>query len=205
MKILLKIVKYSALGILILFFLLCTFPPHSGPRRILANKAIQTSRQIGLSLLAYSQNHGGKYPEGKSSTEVFQKLLDEKYVSDPNIFYSPLTDEVKPTTALKPENVSWDMTCCVDASSPDGVPVVFLTGYKITYHANASAVPLHPSDWWSKGLGNSSYRIAVYYKSTSARAMRASPDGTIPNFIPDDFDPKGKIYRQLTPDGELPP
>jgi hypothetical protein len=35
--------------------------------------------------------------------------------------------------------------------------------------------------------------------------VRASPDGSIPNFIPADFDPKGKTYRQLTPDGELPP
>ena len=29
-------------------------------------------------------------------------------------------------------------------------------------------------------------------------------DGSIPNFVPADFDAKGKTYRQLTPDGPLP-
>jgi len=29
--------------------------------------------------------------------------------------------------------------------------------------------------------------------------MKADADGSIPNFIPADFDPKGKTYRQLTP------
>ena len=32
----------------------------------------------------------------------------------------------------------------------------------------------------------------------------ANPAGSIPHFIPPDFDPKGKTYRQLTPDGPLP-
>ncbi len=60
------------------------------------------------------------------------------------------------------------------------------------------------SDWWH-GLAYPTGHIAVGYKDTSARVMRADDDGTIPNFIPAYFDPKGKTYRQLTPDGELPP
>jgi hypothetical protein len=31
-----------------------------------------------------------------------------------------------------------------------------------------------------------------------------NPDGSMANFLPTDFDAKGKTYRQLTPDGPLP-
>jgi hypothetical protein len=39
----------------------------------------------------------------------------------------------------------------------------------------------------------------VYYKNGDAHLLSASANGSIPNFIPADFDPKGKTYRQLTP------
>jgi hypothetical protein len=178
--------------------------------------ALQQSRSIGLALFQYAQDHSGKYPEGKSSTEVFQKLLDGEYVSNPAVFYVHMHGKITDyhdMKNLKPENNCWDVTCCFDAKSPDDTPLVFLTGYKITYQAGASAIPLDPlhanmtrswSDWWH----NVQYPvggIAACYKSNSAEFVRASPDGSIPNFIPADFDPKGKVYRQLTPDGELPP
>jgi len=47
--------------------------------------------------------------------------------------------------------------------------------------------------------------MVICEKSMRVTADKPFPDGTIPNFIPADFDPKGKVYRQLTPDGELPP
>ncbi len=50
-------------------------------------QAVQTTRTIGLCLYRYAQDHNGQYPDGKTSTEVFQQLIDEKYVTDPSIFY----------------------------------------------------------------------------------------------------------------------
>ena len=41
--------------------------------------------------------------------------------------------------------------------------------------------------------------MAICYKNNSAEAIMADQNGSIPNFIPTDFDPKGKTYRQLTP------
>lgn len=87
--------------------------------------------------------------------------------------------------------------------------MIFMTGYKVTYRAGASAVLLpHPSRSWSNWWNGINYPIgyiAVCYKNSSSEAVRVFSDGSIPNFIPADFDPKGKTYRQLTPDGELPP
>ena len=88
--------------------------------------------------------------------------------------------------------------------------MVFLTGYKIVYQAGESAIPLKSGDtfswtYWWKMKAIHLYFISVCYKSTSALVIMTSPDGNIPNFIPADFDPKGKTYHQLTPDGEPPP
>lgn len=195
-------------SIIFLAFIDVVFVPlgrmHQGP----ASKAMVQSRTVGLAIWQYAQDHAGKYPEGKTSTEVFQKLFDGRYVENPDIYYLALPGKVKCGSdgkVLKPENVCWDVTCCVDGQSPDGVPMVFVTGYKITYRAGASAVPLHPTDWWSTYFGNSYYGMAVTYKGNNSIALKTAPDGSIPNFIPADFDPKGKTYRQLTPDGELPP
>ena len=169
---------------------------------------LQTARIIGLSLYAYAADHNGHYPEGKTSTEVFQHLLDEEYVTDPQIFYASnvaMPGKTNPQNGhLKPENVCWDVTCCVDASAPDTLPLVFLTGYKVTYQAGASAQPIvafHGRTWWQWFSRDRFWRpfMAVHYKSNSARGIEATDDGSIPNFIPADFDPKGKVYRQLTP------
>ncbi len=42
---------------------------HPGP-----NVAMQQSREIGEVLLEYAKDHGGAYPTGSSSTEVFRSL-----------------------------------------------------------------------------------------------------------------------------------
>jgi hypothetical protein len=49
--------------------------------------AMQTSRTIALAMFQYANDHDGKYPDGNSSTEVFQKLIDGNYVDDPALFY----------------------------------------------------------------------------------------------------------------------
>lgn len=190
--------------------------------------SVQKAHSLGLALFEYAQDNNTEYPKGKSSTEVFQKLMDGGYVSDPTIFYIPMSGKVPPTPGqktLKPENVSWDVTSDADTKSPDTLPLVFMTGYKVLYLPAGSALPLvkpYPRfgwldskqawfDWlvgrptvhWSDSGG-----IAVYYNGHRAvwiNLESASNNvGLIPNFVPPDFKPDGMPYRQLTPDGVLP-
>src|ERR1700722_12787274 len=54
---------------------------------------MQQCRQIGLMMISYAMDNAANnnaYPDGKSSTEVFQKLLDSGYCTDPSIFYLSL-------------------------------------------------------------------------------------------------------------------
>jgi hypothetical protein len=176
----------------------------------------QTGRQIAQMMFDYSTDNTANdnaYPDGNSSTEVFQKLLDEKYCTDPAIFYLPLPGKVKPIAGqkLKPENVCWDVTSGVDSNAPDKLPLIFMTGYKVTYAPGAAAVPLikpYPPYGSGSVADRSPPGIAVFYKGNNAMFLNLysleNPDGSLPNFVPPDFDPTGKTYRQLTPDGPLP-
>jgi hypothetical protein len=189
---------------------------------------MQQGRQIGQMMFSYATDHYGNYPDGNSSAEVFQKLLDGGYATDPTIFYVPLPGKIKPVAGqkLKPENVCWDVTSGVDSHDPDLLPLVFLTGYKVTYAPGGSAVPIikpYPqfgpqprtwSEWWDEGhplgsRGTPSPGMVVFYVGNNTTFLlplntSANPDGTIPNFVPPTFDAKGKTYRQLTPDGPMP-
>lgn len=181
---------------------------------------------IGIAMAQYADDHGGKYPEGKSSTEVFQKLLDGKYLADSYYFWLPLRGKVEGIRGqkLKPENVCFDVTCCISRDDPDDLPIVFATGCKVTYAPGSAAIPLvnpFPQygpgtwyQWWCNEPESTTdlkreQGICVYYKSKRATCLpltsSANSDGTILNFIPPDFDAKGKSYRQLTPDGTLSP
>lgn len=97
----------------------CLGPWPSGIRYSAHNAWMQQGRQIGQMMFSYSTDNfqnSNAYPDGKSSTEVFQKLLDGNYAADPAIFYVPLPGKVKPIAGqkLKPENVCWDVTSGVD-------------------------------------------------------------------------------------------
>jgi hypothetical protein len=178
---------------------------------------IENSRAISLMLFGYANDHNGKYPKGKTSTEVFQKLIDGGYDSPeaddehlgPDIFYFPMPGKMKPTsTNLKPDNVCWDVTCCLDESSPDQTPLVFATGYKVNYKLGSSALPESwPARNWWEWLTTDDYPrgfIVVTYKSNSSVVLKAASDGSIPNFIPSPFIGASTGYRQLTPDGKNP-
>ena len=165
---------------------------------------MQQCRQIGLMLFSYASDNAANnnaYPDGKSSTEVFQKLIDNGYCTDPSVFYFPLPGKTPPKAGqkLKPENVCFDVTSGVDSNSSDLVPLVFLTGYKVTYTPGTAAAPLTKP--FPAGT-------TVFYKGNETLVLLpgadANSDGSIPNFTPINFKSGGKTYRQLTPDGPLP-
>jgi len=206
-------------GLIVLVVLLLLIPLALQPFGDRMNPGVQAVRSLALALYSYGLDHGGKYPEGKNSTEIFQKLIDEGYIYDGELLYLPmpgkagaLAGTLKANTArLRPENVCWDITYCGDSGSADHLPLVFLTGYKVIYQPGARALSLHePSSqnrwalWWS-GKKPSLPVGWMENGSCCGRSIDASPDGTIPNFIPADFDLKGKTYRQITPDGEFRP
>ena len=179
---------------------------------------LQQCRTICLCLFEYANDHAGKYPEGKTSTEVFQKLIDGGYVADPshqeetsdqNLFYIPMPGKVKPTSGtLKPENVCWDVTSGLTVNSPIDTPICYITGYKITYAPGSRATPgKWPAPTYRSWLTAHDFPrgyIVVGYMSDSYFVLKASPDGTIPNFVHSDVNLGHENYRQLTPDGKEP-
>jgi type II secretory pathway pseudopilin PulG len=174
-------------------------------RKARESAAMQTSRTIALAMFQYANDHDGKYPTGRSSTEVFQQLIDENYVIDPKLFYIQMAGKSAPTSnTLKPENVSYDVTTPVDSNSPKGLPLVFLTGYRIEYKAGGSAIPLAN---FVNPFGNDG--LAVCYSGNNAwfkvPMSEQASDGGVVNFVAPDFDAHGQKFQQLTPDGPLPP
>jgi hypothetical protein len=217
----------NVLAILVLIGLLVVLgfwilePMNSAHLRSPQAALLQQGRQIGLAMFACSTDntdHGNAYPDGASSTEVFQKLLDENYVTDPAIFYIPMPGKVKPVAGhkLKPENVSFDLTAGVVPGDSDGLPLVFSTGYRLNYSPGASAVPIlapfpqylitrHSFMFMEGPPTAASPGIALMYKGNNAVWVQAPAMGAVLNVVPSTFDAKGKTYRQLTPDGVLPP
>ena len=162
---------------------------------------LQGARSINLLLYEYSVDNDGIYPSGANSTEVFQKLLDEKYADDPQLFYLPLPGKVSPgTDKLTPENVCWDVTSVVSEKDSNFIPIVFNTGYKVNYVPDGDAVPLDASSVVMQGL-------TVAYKSNTAAFVKDDglPDHIVKNVLQASFDPQGKTYQQLTPTGPLKP
>jgi hypothetical protein len=220
-----------ALAVLfIAFLLLLEFgvgPINYRNRAARESGAMQTCRTIALAEFQYANDNQGRYPGGKSSTEVFQKLLDGNYVSEPALFFVPLPGKVAPTgRKLKPENVAFDVTSGVDANSPDTVPLVFLTGFRVDYRPNGAAVSLikpfpkttsifHWSSLlpWARNESSTLFDgLPIVYHSNNAwfrtacaggHPIQYTPDGygIVPHVIASDFDAHGKTYRQLTPEG----
>ena len=195
---------------------------------------VHDARTIALAMFQYANDHEGGYPGGRSSTEVFQKLLDGGYCTNPAIFYIPMQGKTAPVSGqkLKPENICWDATSGVEEADSDALPLVFMTGYKMTYAPDGPAVPLvrpyppYTAPWrfWLDFSGIHDHdpvaglAVAEKHYSSAFKALEyvVSPDGSvrIPYvYAPDavvshavsaKFDAKGKTWVQLTPDGPLP-
>jgi hypothetical protein len=205
-------------GIIIVLGGVAIGPIHQ-PRHIRTNACVQQVHAIGISLYSYANDNNGAYPDGTSSTEVFQKLLDGGYVTDPHIFYLPIPGKVEPATdqkKLKPENICFDVTGGVAQADSPSTPLIFLTGGRVIYAPGAPAVPngsgfpVFESQHhfmgftWTSADGDDSSQsgLGVYYVNNSARWINAQ-GSLVPNFVPADFDAHGKTYRQLTPTGVL--
>ena len=187
---------------------------------------MQMAHALGLALYCYANDNNGHYPDGKSSTEIFQKLIDGGYVTDAGYFFIELPGKIKPVSGqrLRSENVCWDFTGGVTTSDSGSLPLVFPTGYRVNYSPSGSAVPsvkpahryyLWPRSWsrWWEGYPEQRTLIEdgipVFYKDNHAQFAILKTSGgfadAIPNFVPADFVANGKVYRQLTPDGPLAP
>jgi hypothetical protein len=196
--------QWMATLLIVFFIAVIVFGPMNadyGPRH---NPAMMTTRQIGVVMFEYANDHNGVYPTGKSSTEVFQKLIDAGYVTDPTLFWEgflPVPAKSKANSKiLRPENVCYDVTVPVSADSNDALPVVFLTGYRIDYVPRGTATPLFS---WAKDWTG----LPVYYHGNNTAFLKndGQPDGVVTNFISQAFDPAGAKFQQLTPDGPLGP
>ncbi len=164
--------------------------------RASASAIVQQTRQIGVVMFAYACDNNGAYPTGDSSTEIFQKLIDGGYVNDSTLFYVKMPGKVAPTSnKLKPENVCFDVTVAVNNKSSDMVPLIYLTGFKVSFTPDSSAVPVSDA---AKQAGG----IPVFYKGDNALFRRADADGSVPHFVAPNFQDDAH-YHQLTPDGPL--
>ena len=168
---------------------------------------VQASHAIGLAMYSYANDHNQLYPDGTSSTEVFQQLLDGGYVTDPSIFYAPMDGKTPLTDThkkLKPENVCWDVTGGVSGADAGQLPLVFLTGYRFAYAPGGGFTPLTPFPRYQHLTRDSGE--ATFFVNNSCAWMVGPSQGSIyslEHVLPADFNAHGKTYRQLTPEGVL--
>jgi len=168
-------------------------PIQNGILKAKENASMQEARAISFAMFSYATDHNGAYPDGKTSTEVFQKLLDGKYVTDSGLFYVSMPGKTRATSStLTAENVCFDVTAGVTSQTSDQIPLVFLTGYTITYTAGVAAMR-------DEGTATAFPGLSVAYKNNAARFLKADPDGRVANFIPAGFDPGTFTYQQLKP------
>ncbi len=155
-------------------------------------------------LNSYTADHDGQYPKGNSSTEIFQVLLDEHYVDNASRFYVQMKGKWRSEAGkLKPENVCWDVTWCGGKTLPEHTPSVFLTGFRIEDSPEGRAFPRQKLELFT--TWHDVYLPALFQGDNGSSFPHAAPDGCIHRFISNDFDPKGRTFLQLTPEGPLKP
>jgi len=168
-------------------------PIHRGIEEAHEIDGVTQAQAIVKAMHAYAADHGGAYPSGSTSTEIFQKLLDGHYVTGPETFFV-LTGGKFPADSnqLDSRNVCFDVTAGASPKSPADLPLVFTTGFNVTYKPGVNAT--HATD-----IVGILHGIAVGYNGGATHFRHAASDGTVPNVVPADFDAKGETYRQLEP------
>ena len=163
------------------------------PRGERLPSGVQAAHALGLALYSYAQDNGGSYPTGKSSTEVFQKLMDGGYITDPAIFYIPMSGKTPATgKTLKPENVCWDVTSGTRQDDPSDVILLFSTGTQMNYTLGAKVRVPDSSPYGSDGL-------VAFYTNNSAAFISAENGEAVVHREGYGYNPKGQHYVQLTP------
>ena len=180
----------------LLFFLVallggCMVAVTAGLREAAQNSVLQQAHALGMALYSYAQDHNGKYPEGKSSTEVFQMLMDGGYVTDPSIFYLPMSGKTRGTgKTLKPENVCWDFTAGSRTDDTSNVVLLFTTGTKMDYTPGAKIRVPGNAPFGGDG-------VAVFYSNEYASFIATQHGEAV--IHGEGYNPKGQHYVQLTP------
>jgi len=198
-----KIVTILGVLVLALFLLRFGTEMRTGIHMPRETGAMQTARVIRLAMFQYARDHGGKYPHGESSTEIFQKLVDGRYLSSPDVCFLDMPGKVHAdanATRLSPKNVGYDVTVPMTEKTPEFVPSVFATGYRIEYKPGGSAIPLADHsrpDACQDGLPVAYANNNAYYKHAR------DPNGVVMNVIPANANLGPGPYIQLTPEGPL--
>jgi hypothetical protein len=121
------------------------------------------ARQIIITLKNYAADHGGRYPEGKTSNDVFRELFKAGLLEDERPFtvaYSPYEGDnnigEKPDfeEALKPGENHWAMTRGLTDKSVGESPLIFENPVEPTWPPrwNADAAgQKQPGRAWKNG------------------------------------------------------
>jgi hypothetical protein len=151
----------------------------------------------------YASTHNGEFPAGNSSTEVFQKLIDDRDIKSNRFFFDLPGKKIAQTNKISSENVCFDFSQGTNANSPDWVPIVFPTGYSLNYHTG-EALMLPSNSLHDKTIrivyvhDSKLYSIMVdhfYFFRTKKLSLSIMPGK------PGNADVSQ--YHQLTPDGRL--
>jgi hypothetical protein len=157
-------------------------------------QASSNARQIIITLKNYAGDHNGRYPEGKTSNEVFRELFkaglleDERaftawlspYEPDNNIGEAPNYEE-----ALKPGENHWAMTRGLNDSSLGEAPLIFenpaVASWPPSWNANA-VEKKEPGRTWKGGkiiIGRNDGSIAgePLEGTTGMVTMKPNADG----------------------------
>ncbi len=187
--------------------------------KIRTGQAVSNARKLGTVLYHYAKDHGFQYPEGNSSTEVFNHLMEQGYLAPENAanlyirgmpgkepfrteqtWWEWMTGTPAPTQ-LEAKHVCYDVIAPLTHRDPDGMPMIISTGWKLNFEPGALPQvrdqKLLDMPWLQGGM-------LVYYKRNVCLILGASfldgsakPSG-IHQLIPEEIDPT-KTYRQLTP------
>jgi hypothetical protein len=182
--------------------------PIGGPiKKARESAGVQAVHAMGLALWSYANDNQGLYPDGTSSTEVFQQLMDGGYITAPTIFYVAMDGKTVATPdqkKLRPENVCWDVTGGVTKNDPPELPLIFMTGFRMTYTPGGGFISR--VDPYPRYLDIKSPGLAVFYLNNAANWLSGdswSGPFSHQHILPPDFNAHGKTYRQLTPEGVL--
>jgi hypothetical protein len=155
--------------------------------------------QIRLALQDYANKHEGAYPDGTTSTEVFQRLIDDRDIVPHWLFFDLPGKASANSNRLTAKNVCFDFTRGVDSRGPKWLPIVIPTGYSIDYRTG-NATPLPSNAITDK-------KIEIAYPDTTRLFSIFTASGLRLNRlkIMSEKPPGANTskFLQLTPDGHL--